>query len=396
MGMFRNIKIGLVSQGNNVELSDENGVTIEYLFHDKNKASHFSGCGIFSNIQKGEDVSRFAGKDSVKSVKINIPEKMPLTDAIKQYVPKGTEYLDIKRYDSTENRTYDFKFNSNANTFEVKRDNEIISEGINYDNLNPYDKQGEDAMKVREFLQSLTEGKQEKINIDPSYGNYYLSRLSKPKFNDTYFPVRNVDEKSQLTEIIRHADDNTVAEVTLSLLDEKGNITDDSITAILTDCDATDKRISELFSVQYGTPTEVLQILELNYGTSDIPAIESVHITTTTMQEGLKQLDEISKYRTSNEPLGFELKTLYGDGVNFSYNPQINEFCVEYKGESIVNINGKEVYSDTDIYPDTLAAAMKSFSKELEYFQSVNVDKEILEGLYKNISEDTEDKTVDL
>ncbi len=341
---LRNIGIGHVFAGNEVTINDDNGCRVKYTFHDKKDAERFSGYKELS-VNERENIGRICGKNSVKNIELDIPQDMTLTDAIDTYTPEGTEYLDIRRYDPSENRTYSYKFNSNNNSFEIKEDGKVISNKINYDALkNRFDDKIHGAMKVREFLSALSDTKDGKkpVSIDHSYGNYYMERLSKPEFNEVYNPVRNPNERTQVTEIRRDSEDNSTVYVTLSELDSDGNIMDDSITAKFTDSDASDPRISYITSLHFTKPENVLKVMELLYDTTDKPSIEEIKVVTPDLTEGLYKVSEINSGRFQSLPIAFTIET-YGE-ENLTYNASIYELTVT-KGDEYISYCGGEYYS---------------------------------------------------
>lgn len=369
---LRNIGIGHVFAGNEVTINDDNGCRVKYTFHEKKDAERFSGYKELS-VNEWENIGGICGKNSVKNIELDIPHNMTLTEAIDTYTPEGTEYLDIRRYDPSENRTYSYKFNQNNNSFEIKEDGKIISNNINYDALkNRFDDKVHGAMKVREFLSALSDTKDGKkpVSIDPSYGNYYMERLSKPEFNEVYNPVRNPNERTQVTEIRRDSEDNSTVYVTLSELDSDGNIMDDSITAKITDSDASDPRISYITSLHFTKPENVLRVMELLYDTTDKPSIEEIKVVTSDLTEGLYKVSEINSGRFQSLPIAFTIET-YGE-ENLIYNASIAGLTVTKDDEYISYCEGN-IILETDVYKNELSEAMLHLGEALMEIDSGTV-----------------------
>ena len=381
---FRNIRIGHVFAGNEVTINDENGCRVKYTFHEKKDAERFSGYKELS-VNEWEDIGGMCGKNSVKNIELDIPQDMTLTDAINTYTPEGTEYLDIRRYDPSENRTYSYKFNSNNNSFEIKEDGKIISNNINYDALkHRFDDKVHGAMKVREFLSALSYTKDGKkpVVIDPSYGNYYMERLSKPEFNEIYNPVRNPHESSQVTEIRRDSEDNSTVYITLSELDSDGNIMDDSITAKFTDSDSEDPRISYITSQHFTKPENVLGVMELLYDTTDKPSIEEIKVVTSDLTEGLYKVSEINSGRFNKQLVTFTIET-YGE-ENLTYNASIAGLTVT-KGDECISYCEGNIILEADVYRTELSEAMLHLGEALMEIDSGTVYEISAIERYENI-----------
>lgn len=391
---FRNIRIGHVFAGNEVTINDENGCRVKYTFHEKKDAERFSGYKELS-VNEWENIGRICGKNSVKNIELDIPQDMTLTDAINTYTPEGTEYLDIKRYDPSENRTYSYKFNSNNNSFEIKEDGKIISNNINYDALKSrFDDKVHGAMKVREFLSALSytkDGKKPMI-IDPSYGNYYMERLSKPEFNEVYNPVRNPHERTQVTEIRRDSKDNSTVYVTLSELDSDGNITEDSITAKIKDSDASDLRISYITSQHFTKPENVFGVMELLYDTTDKPSIEEIKVVTSDLTERIYKVSEINSGRFNKQPVKFTVET-YGD--NLTYNASLVGLTVTKDDEYISYCEGN-IILEADLYGTELSKAMLRFGEELLQMDSDTVYELSAIERYANIKNGIREENPDM
>ena len=392
---FRNVRIGHVFAGNEVTINDENGCRVKYTFHEKKDAERFSGYKELS-VNEWEDIGRICGKNSVKNIELDIPQDMTLTDAINTYAPEGTEYLDIKRYDPSENRTYSYKFNSNNNSFEIKEDGKTISNNINYDALKSrFDDKIHGAMKVREFLSALSYTKDGKkpVVIDPSYGNYYMERLSKSFFNEVYNPVRNPHERTQVTEIRRDFKDNSTVYVTLSELDSDGNIMDDSITAKITDSDASDPRISYITSLHLTKPENVLGAMELLYDKTDKFSIDEIKVVTSDLTEGLYKVSEINSLRFQNLPVTFTIET-YGKD-NLTYNASLGGLTVAKDDEYISYCEGN-IILEADLYRTELSKAMLRFGEELLEMDSGTVYEISAIERYANIKNGIREENPDM
>lgn len=392
---FRNIRIGHVFAGNEVTINDDNGCRVKYTFHEKKDAERFSEYKELS-VNEWEDIGRICGKNSVKNIELDIPQDMTLTDAINTYTPEGTEYLDIRRYDPSENRTYSYKFNSNNNSFEIKEDGKIISNNINYDALkHRFDDKIHGAMKVREFLSALSYTKDGKkpVVIDPSYGNYYMERLSKPEFNEIYNPVRNPHERTQVTEIRRDSKDNSTVYVTLSELDSDGNIMDDSITAKFTDSDASDPRISYITSLHLTKPENVLGVMELLYDKTDKFSIDEIKVVTSDLTEGIYKVSEINSLRFQSLPVTFTIET-YGKD-NLTYNASLGGLTVEKDDEYISYCEGN-IILEADVYRTELSKAMLRFGEELLEMDSGTVYEISAVERYANIKNGIREENPDM
>ena len=368
---FRNVRIGHVFAGNEVTINDENGCRVKYTFHEKKDAERFSGYKELS-VNEWEDIGRICGKNSVKNIELDIPQHMTLTDAINTYTPEGTEYVDIRRYDPSENRTYSYKFNSNNNSFEIKEDGKIISNNINYDALkHRFDDKVHGAMKVREFLSALSYTKDGKkpVVIDPSYGNYYMERLSKPEFNEIYNPVRNPHERTQVTEIRRDSKDNSTVYITLSELDSYGNIRDDSITAKFTDSDAS-------------KPENVFGVMELLYDKTDKFSIDEIKVVTSDLTEGLYKISEINSGRFNKQLVTFTIET-YGE-ENLTYNASIAGLTVT-KGDECISYCEGNIILEADVYRTELSEAMLHLGETLMEMDSGTVYEMSAIERYENI-----------
>ena len=392
---FRNVRIGHVFAGNEVTINDDNGCRAKYTFHEKKDAERFSGYKELS-VNEWEDIGRICGKNSVKNIELDIPQDMTLTDAINTYTPEGTEYVDIKRYDPSENRTYSYKFNSNNNSFEIKENEKIISNNINYDALkHRFDDKIHGAMKVREFLSALSFTKDGKkpVVIDPSYGNYYMERLSKPEFNEVYNPVRNLHERTQVTEIRRDSKDNSTIYVTLSELDSDGNIMDDSITAKFTDSDASDPRISYITSQHLTKPENVLGVMELLYDKTDKFSIDEIKVVTSDLTEGLYKISEINSLRFQKLPVTFTIET-YGKD-NLTYNASLAGLTVAKDDEYISYCEGN-IILEADVYGTELSKAMLRFGEELLEMDSGTVYEISAIERYANIKNGIREENPDM
>ena len=392
---FRNIRIGHVFAGNEVTINDENGCRVKYTFHEKKDAERFSGYKELS-VNEWEDIGRICGKNSVKNIELDIPQDMTLTDAINTYTPEGTEYLDIRRYDPSENRTYSYKFNSNNNSFEIKEDGKIISNNINYDALkHRFDDKVHGAMKVREFLSALSYTKDGKkpVVIDPSYGNYYMERLSKPEFNEIYNPVRNPHERTQVTEIRRDSKDNGTVYVTLSELDSYGNIMDDSITAKFTDSDASDPRISYITSLHLTKPENILGVMELLYDKTDKFSIDEIKVVTSDLTEGIYKISEINSLRFQKLPVTFTIET-YGKD-NLTYNASLGGLTVA-KDDEYISYCAGNIILEADLYRTELSKAMLRFGEELLEMDSGTVYEISAIERYANIKNGIREENPDM
>lgn len=392
---FRNVRIGHVFAGNEVTINDDNGCRVKYTFHEKKDAERFSGYKELS-VNEWEDIGRICDKNSVKNIELDIPQDMTLTDAINTYAPEGTEYLDIRRYDPSENRTYSYKFNSNNNSFEIKEDGKIISNNINYDALkHRFDDKVHGAMKVREFLSALSYTKDGKkpVVIDPSYGNYYMERLSKPEFNEVYNPVRNPNERTQVTEIRRDSKDNSTVYVTLSELDSDGNIMDDSITAKITDSDSEDPRISYITSLHFTKPENVLGVMELLYDKTDKFSIDEIKVVTSDLTEGLYKVSEINSLRFQNLPVTFTIET-YGKD-NLTYNASLVGLTVT-KDDEYISYCAGNIILEADVYRTELSKAMLRFGEELLEMDSGTVYEISAVERYANIKNGIREENPDM
>lgn len=384
---LRNIRIGQV-YANEVAISDDNGAEVTYTFFDKEKAERFSKIKNIENAQEGEDIGAIAGdKEDVKDIKMRIPSTMSLTEAIQTYVTEGTETVGIKRYDPKENRTYDFDFSANSGLFHIKRDGKEITDNINFDTLldtsseNRGKDRSEDAMKIREFVQALSS--QKKITMDTSIANNFLEKLTKDKYTMAYDPVVSTDEKCFVNNVVRNGRN---VEVTLTDFDRTdGALTlgENSVTIAMSDVDASSD------TLQTHNADSGMTARYANFINQDAK-IDFVAVNCEDFAKGLDIVNSINSFRT--EPISFEIKTEYGDGVNYAYDNDTKTYRTEYKGESLEYVKGEAVYSDVESYPETLSSTMVDYVETLynQDNQFMKIDEDDLLTVRSQVPEQPE------
>lgn len=90
-----------------VNFTDDNGVTGQYIFHNEKDAEKFDRIKAIEvdNFDTPERMLPFDfDRETIKTVELKIPSNMAFNDAIRDYVPKKVENLAIKRTDSRDNK----------------------------------------------------------------------------------------------------------------------------------------------------------------------------------------------------------------------------------------------------------------------------------------------------
>ena len=179
-----------------VNFTDDNGVTGQYIFHNEKDAEKFDRIKAVEvdNFDTPERMLPFDfDKDVIKTVELKIPSDMALHDAIRDYVPPMVENLAIKRTDKRDNREYEYILSGLNQAASVTADNKSI---VSTHSLTGDVEDVSLAMHHREFLSALSTGSQRNMNIHPFYVNFPLTTLSDRKYEHEYEPIAGRNDKT--------------------------------------------------------------------------------------------------------------------------------------------------------------------------------------------------------
>ena len=168
---------------------------------------------------------------------------------------------------------------------------------------------------------------------------------------------------------------------------------DDSITAKITDSDASDPRISYITSLHFTKPENVLGVMELLYDTTDKPSIEEIKVVTSDLTEGLYKVSEINSGRFNKQLVTFTIET-YGE-ENLTYNASIDGLTVTKDDEYISYCKGN-IILETDVHKNELSEAMLHLGEALMEIDSGTVYEISAVERYVNIKNGIREENPDM
>lgn len=347
-----------------VNFTDDNGVTGQYIFHNEKDAEKFDRIKSIEvdNFDTPERMLPFDfDKDIIKTVELKIPSDMALHDAIRDYVPPMVENLAIKRTDKRDNREYEYILSGLNQAASVTADNKSI---VSTHSLTGDVEDVSLAMHHREFLSALSTGSQRNMNIHPFYVNFPLTTLSDMKYEHEYEPIAGKNDKTVMRYVEAY-DSGTYISIDEITRSDKGNGVGDMLTLGIEDV-GTD---SELFFDLCGNSNvplkDFIQMKDFTFNSDGKPLFFYASIETDTLNKGIDILmDEKNKRALGNAVV--EIKEDNGYGVCYTADIENGSYTVQFGGEDITFSNGFECVSNVYEYSEKLSEAMYNFAFALD------------------------------
>lgn len=346
-----------------VNFTDDNGVTGQYIFHDEKDAEKFDRIKSIEvdNFDTPEQMLPFDfDKDIIKTVELKIPSNMAFNDAIRDYVPSMVENLSIKRTDLRNNKEYEHIFSGLHQTVTVNEGEKFIQSSHSIaGNKEDIDL----AMQHREFLTALSSGSQTNMNLHPFYANFPMQTLSNKEYEYTYNPIIGRNDKTMLvyTEV---QDNNLYITIDEIVRENKSIHTGDKLTLGIKDV-GTDNELQNFLSGNTNIPLKDLIFHTDMVLREEEPLYTYAKIETDTLEKGIDFLIKPENNKALSKAT-LEITEDNGDGICYTVDKKSGSYTVQYGGEDITYVCGGECVSNTDSHSEKLSEAMFNLTHSLD------------------------------
>jgi hypothetical protein len=346
-----------------VNFTDDNGVTGQYIFHDEKDAEKFDRIKSIEvdNFDTPEQMLPFDfDKDIIKTVELKIPSNMAFNDAIRDYVPSMVENLSIKRTDLRNNKEYEHIFSGLHQTVTVNEGEKFIQSSHSIaGNKEDIDL----AMQHREFLTALSSGSQTNMNLHPFYANFPMQTLSNKEYEYTYNPIIGRNDKTILAYI--EVQDNNLYITIDEIVRKNDSIhTGDKLTLGIKDV-GTDNELQNFLSGNTNVPLKDLIFHTDMVLRQKEPLYIYAKIETSTLEKGIDFLMKPENKKALSKAT-LEITEDNGDGICYTVDKESGSYIVQYDGEDITYVCGGECLSNTDSHSEKLSEAMFNLTHSLD------------------------------
>lgn len=346
-----------------VNFTDDNGVTGQYIFHDEKDAEKFDRIKAIEvdNFDTPERMLPFDfDRETIKTVELKIPSNMAFNDAIRDYVPSMVENLSIKRTDLRNNKEYEHIFSGLHQTVTVNEGEKFIQSSHSIaGNKEDIDL----AMQHREFLTALSSGSQTNMNLHPFYANFPMQTLSNKEYEYTYNPIIGRNDKTMLvyTEV---QDNNLYITIDEIVRENKSIHTGDKLTLGIKDV-GTDNELQNFLSGNTNVPLQDLIFHTDMVLRQKEPLYIYAKIETDTLEKGIDFLMKPENNKALSKAT-LEITEDNGDGICYTVDKESGSYTVQYGGEDITYVCGGECVSNTDSHSEKLSEAMFNLTHSLD------------------------------
>ena len=346
-----------------VNFTDDNGVTGQYIFHDEKDAEKFDRIKAIEvdNFDTPERMLPFDfDRETIKTVELKIPSNMAFNDAIRDYVPSMVENLSIKRTDLRNNKEYEHIFSGLHQTVTVNEGEKFIQSSHSIaGNKEDIDL----AMQHREFLTALSSGSQTNMNLHPFYANFPMQTLSNKEYEYTYNPIIGRNDKTMLvyTEV---QDNNLYITIDEIVRENKSIHTGDKLTLGIKDV-GTDNELQNFLSGNTNIPLKDLIFHTDMVLREEEPLYTYAKIETDTLEKGIDFLIKPENNKALSKAT-LEITEDNGDGICYTVDKKSGSYTVQYDGEDITYVCGRECVSNTDSHSEKLSEAMFNLTHSLD------------------------------
>ena len=346
-----------------VNFTDDNGVTGQYIFHDEKDAEKFDRIKSIEvdNFDTPEQMLPFDfDKDIIKNVELKIPSSMAFNDAIRDYVPSMVENLSIKRTDLRNNKEYEHIFSGLHQTVTVNEGEKFIQSSHSIaGNKEDIDL----AMQHREFLTALSSGSQTNMNLHPFYANFPMQTLSNKEYEYTYNPIIGRNDKTMLA--YTEVQDNKLYITIDEIVRKNDSIhTGDKLTLGIKDV-GTDNELQNFLSGNTNVPLQDLIFHTDMVLREEEPLYIYAKIETSTLEKGIDFLMKPENKKALSKAT-LEITEDNGDGICYTVDKESGSYIVQYDGEDITYVCGGECVSNTDSHSEKLSEAMFNLTHSLD------------------------------
>jgi|GEM_PF-2238397 hypothetical protein len=346
-----------------VNFTDDNGVTGQYIFHDEKDAEKFDRIKSIEvdNFDTPEQMLPFDfDKDIIKTVELKIPSNMAFNDAIRDYVPSMVENLSIKRTDLRNNKEYEHIFSGLHQTVTVNEGEKFIQSSHSIaGNKEDIDL----AMQHREFLTALSSGSQTNMNLHPFYANFPMQTLSNKEYEYTYNPIIGRNDKTILA--YTEVQDNNLYITIDEIVRKNDSIhTGDKLTLGIKDV-GTDNELQNFLSGNTNVPLKDLIFHTDMVLRQKEPLYIYAKIETSTLEKGIDFLMKPENKKALSKAT-LEITEDNGDGICYTVDKESGSYIVQYDGEDITYVCGGECLSNTDSHSEKLSEAMFNLTHSLD------------------------------
>lgn len=346
-----------------VNFADDNGVTGQYIFHNEKDAEKFDRIKAIEvdNFDTPERMLPFDfDRDIIKTVELKIPSDMALHDAIRDYVPSMVENLAIKRTDKRDNREYEYILSGLNQAVEVTADNKSI---VSTHSLTGDVEDVSLAMQHREFLTALSSGSQTNMNLHPFYANFPMQILSTKEYEYTYNSIIGRNDKTMLA--YTEVQDNNLY-ITIDEIVRENEIihTGDKLTLGIKDV-GTDNELQNFLSGNTNVPLKDLIFHTDMVLREKEPLYIYAKIETSTLEKGIDFLMKPENSKALSKA-ALEITEDNGDGICYTVDKESGSYTVQYDGEDITYVCGRECVSNTDSHSEKLSEAMFNLTHSLD------------------------------
>ena len=346
-----------------VNFTDDNGVTGQYIFHDEKDAEKFDRIKSIEvdNFDTPEQMHPFDfDKDIIKTVELKIPSNMAFNDAIRDYVPSMVENLSIKRTDLRNNKEYEHIFSGLHQTVTVNEGEKFIQSSHSIaGNKEDIDL----AMQHREFLTALSSGSQTNMNLHPFYANFPMQTLSNKEYEYTYNPIIGRNDKTILA--YTEVQDNNLYITIDEIVRKNDSIhTGDKLTLGIKDV-GTDNELQNFLSGNTNVPLKDLIFHTDMVLRQKEPLYIYAKIETSTLEKGIDFLMKPENKKALSKAT-LEITEDNGDGICYTVDKESGSYIVQYDGEDITYVCGGECLSNTDSHSEKLSEAMFNLTHSLD------------------------------
>lgn len=346
-----------------VNFTDDNGVTGQYIFHDEKDAEKFDRIKAIEvdNFDTPERMLPFDfDRETIKTVELKIPSNMAFNDAIRDYVPSMVENLSIKRTDLRNNKEYEHIFSGLHQTVTVNEGEKFIQSSHSIaGNKEDIDL----AMQHRKFLTALSSGSQTNMNLHPFYANFPMQTLSNKEYEYTYNPIIGRNDKTMLvyTEV---QDNNLYITIDEIVRENKSIHTGDKLTLGIKDV-GTDNELQNFLSGNTNIPLKDLIFHTDMVLREEEPLYTYAKIETDTLEKGIDFLIKPENNKALSKAT-LEITEDNGDGICYTVDKKSGSYTVQYGGEDITYVCGGECVSNTDSHSEKLSEAMFNLTHSLD------------------------------